>query len=361
MSGHCMRWKNNHLSSFFTGIIFAGLFLFSTLSHAYDASNHNLAVSNGLKASGDIFDNKTMSNLGRALMKPDSDQWYNLPAHCDGGDYLSPKNNDGKEYPISRNQANDYYNQCVREMVRYLNAAVQAASGLVLPAGSGYKIDTTQLINSKDCGNNDEWAWVKGKYDSNGIWKMGSYKPSGLSQDSRAKCRVLRNFGRILHATTDFYAHTNYADKANPAMPIGVTNPPGLDLAPTPAPLLETYSLWKYRNSLADPEGEKADQAMKDKIEKSEDRFPVNLTSGCWVYSDEEYQSKCKNRISESSTMQKDRSTDNRSLAAKGNFENTFATATADVLRQWEILKAALNDKYGPERATYMIDAISKN
>jgi hypothetical protein len=361
MISNRIRRATNWLSRFAIGVVCTSSFLFTTGSYAYNEANHKQAVSDGLKSSGDIFDSKTMSNLTKALMKPDGDQWYNLPAHCDGGDYLSNNNNGGKPYPISREQANEYYNQCVRDMVKYLTNAVQAADKLVLPSGSGYKIDTAQLINSADCANKDEWTWVKGSYDSSRKWKMGSYKPSGLTQDPRAKCVVLRNFGRILHATTDFYAHTNYADKANPIMPVGIENPPGLNQAPTPAPLLETYSLWQYRKTLSDPNGAQADQTMKDKIGKSEGRFPADLTSGCWVYSDEEYQRKCANRILESSTMQKDNSTDNRSLAAKNNFENAFNTAAADVRRQWETLKSALNETYGSEKARFMIDAISKN
>ncbi|WDD94125.1 hypothetical protein Bsp3421_004235 [Burkholderia sp. FERM BP-3421] len=360
MDGNRMLRVKKLLSRIAAGIACISTLCFATVSYAYNESNHKQAVSDGLKSSGDIFDNKTMSNLTRELMRPDSDQWYNLPAHCDGGDYLSTQNNGGKPYPISREQANEYFNQCARDMVRYLDAAVKASGKLILPAGSGYVIDTTQLINSKDCANNNEWTWVKGTY-VNGVWKMGNYKPSGASQDLRAKCVVLRNFGRILHATTDFYAHTNYADKANPAMPIGITNPPGLDLAPTPAPLLEIYSLWQYRNTFSDPNGAQADQALKEKINSSKDRLPADLASGCWVYGDEEYQSKCFNRIRESEDMQKDSQGDNRSLASPNNFKNAFNTAAADSRRQWELLKKALTEKYGLEKARLMADAISKN
>jgi hypothetical protein len=333
--------------------------LFLTPCYAYNGANHRLAVSEGLKSAN--FDSQTMSNLDISLMKPDSDQWYNLAAHCDGGDYLDKEDNGGETYPISRSAANEYYNKCARDMVHYLNEAVNAADKLVDYSAERIAVtDSSQLINSTNCTINDEWRWVKGKYNSKKVWEMGHYEASGSPQDTRAKCVVLRNFGRLLHATTDFYAHTNYADKANPSQPLGIHNPPGLNLSPQPAPLLEIYSLWKYNNTLNTQDVTKADQALKSMIEQSTNRFPAKLTSGCWVYSDEEYDSKCDNRIMENKDMQKDVVTDGRSIAAEHNFDNAFRTAVADVSRQWGTLEQALKDKYGDEKATLMIDAIRK-
>ncbi|KAJ4299024.1 hypothetical protein N0V90_004268 [Kalmusia sp. IMI 367209] len=45
----------------------------------------------------------------------------------------------------------------------------------------------------------------------------------------KAKCVALEGFGRALHGVQDFYAHSNWADLSNPAQPVSVTNPPGLN------------------------------------------------------------------------------------------------------------------------------------
>ena len=50
--------------------------------------------------------------------------------------------------------------------------------------------------------------------------------------------RVPGAFGRALHGAQDFYSHSNWADAADPARPIGADNPPGLNL-PAPSPILD--------------------------------------------------------------------------------------------------------------------------
>ena len=48
--------------------------------------------------------------------------------------------------------------------------------------------------------------------------------------EDRAKCASLVGLGRALHGSQDFYAHSNWADEANPTRPVGDDNPPGLNL-----------------------------------------------------------------------------------------------------------------------------------
>ena len=67
--------------------------------------------------------------------------------------------------------------------------------------------------------------------------------------------------GRVLHGAQDFYAHSNWADEADPARPIGDENPPGLNL-PGPSPVLDLRS------------------PMPPSV-------PADLTTGCYVPKDE--------------------------------------------------------------------------
>jgi len=46
----------------------------------------------------------------------------------------------------------------------------------------------------------------------------------------RAKCGATEGLARALHGVQDFYAHSNWADEADPARPTGDDNPPGLNL-----------------------------------------------------------------------------------------------------------------------------------
>jgi hypothetical protein len=65
----------------------------------------------------------------------------------------------------------------------------------------------------------------------------------------------------VLHGAQDFYAHSNWADEADPARPVGDENPPGLNL-PGPSPVLDLRS------------------GMAPSVSP-------NLTTGCYVLKDE--------------------------------------------------------------------------
>ena len=51
----------------------------------------------------------------------------------------------------------------------------------------------------------------------------------------------MEGLGRALHGAQDFYAHSNWADQADPTRPIGDTNPPGLN-QPGPSAVLDLRS-----------------------------------------------------------------------------------------------------------------------
>ena len=79
--------------------------------------------------------------------------------------------------------------------------------------------------------------------------------------ENRAKCAALEGLGRVLHGAKDFYAHSNWADEADPTRPVGDANPPGLNL-PGPSPVLDLRA-------------------------GSPPRMPSDLTTGCFVVKDE--------------------------------------------------------------------------
>jgi hypothetical protein len=45
--------------------------------------------------------------------------------------------------------------------------------------------------------------------------------------ENRAKCAALEGFGAVLHGAQDFYAHSNWADEADPTRPSGTRTRPG--------------------------------------------------------------------------------------------------------------------------------------
>lgn len=114
-------------------------------------------------------------------------------AHCDGADTLPAPN-----YPQSSAQARAVLETCRAFIGRNLTAAVTAAGRLVDAAGV---IDEAQVPSRVPCLFN--------------------------GRPGRAKCDVLEALGLALHASQDFYSHSNWVDVAAPG-DTGPLNPPGL-------------------------------------------------------------------------------------------------------------------------------------
>ncbi|EAQ87434.1 hypothetical protein CHGG_04053 [Chaetomium globosum CBS 148.51] len=124
-------------------------------------------------------------------------------AHCDDADYL-----DIPGYPQSRAQANAKLQTCVDHLRHRFRQAVGAARRM-LDERNRVRREMVQLY-SGDC----TFAF-----------------PGWQSDDfGRAKCSTLEGLGRALHGIQDFYAHSNWADDADPTQPISVANPPGLGM-----------------------------------------------------------------------------------------------------------------------------------
>ena len=142
-----------------------------------------------------------------------------MAAHCDGADHLATPG-----YPQSAADARGRLEACRTFIVRNLDAAVESAGRLVTADGAVAAVDAAM---SPACVFN--------------------------GRPGRAKCEVLDHFGQALHASQDFYSHSNWVDVAAPGAS-DRRNPPGLNHR-GPAPWLR-------------PDGATP--------------FPVGLITGCY-------------------------------------------------------------------------------
>lgn len=114
-------------------------------------------------------------------------------AHCDSGDWL-----DVPGYPQSKAAAQAALEACRNWMLEKLAAAVRDAGKLV----------------------SDENMLRQSQVEIPCIF-VGQIKGG-------AKCNVIEDFGILLHASQDFYSHSNWVDRSDPSQPTGSKNPPGL-------------------------------------------------------------------------------------------------------------------------------------
>ena len=158
---------------------------------------------------------------------PDSDEISNPAAHCDGADYLLGS------YPRTRDQATARLEACVTHLRTRFREGVDSAGGLL-----------------------DEQGQVAGdevRLDADCRFFGDAREP--------VKCAAIEGLGRALHGAQDFYAHSNWADQADPARPIGDDNPPGQN-QPGPSAVLDLRS-------------------------ETTPTVPAELTTGCYVLRDE--------------------------------------------------------------------------
>ncbi|MCX5610925.1 hypothetical protein OHB39_25670 [Streptomyces sp. NBC_00047] len=240
-----------------------------------------------------------------AIVANDQGAYFDLGIlHCDNADYLAPRY--GSAYPRTRDEATTELLACIRGSVARLRAAVRDADGLVDANG---RIIAGQSDLDAPC------AWNE--------------KPE------RAKCDVLEQLGRGWHPIEDFYSHGNWSDKADDAVPIGTTNPPGLNRT-TIAPFLD---IRRY-SSMNDA----------DWTREAGGLIPEDLATGCYPDFDStgSKPADCTGRVKHNGTLNKDTEASERSR--NGNFQRASELAAQDIARQWKDFTAELVETYPDNR-----------
>jgi hypothetical protein len=245
-----------------------------------------------------------------AVGAPDNDELSNPAAHCDNADFVAGS------YPRARDQATASLMDCVNHMRSRLVESVDSARGLIDDQG---RVIAGEVNLDPEC------------------------NPREQAED-RAKCASLEGLGRVLHGAQDFYAHSNWADQADPARPIGDENPPGLNL-PGPSPVLDLRS-------------------------GTAPSVPLDLTTGCFVLKDEvPGVGTCAARVTHAA-LNKDRGlvdpatgwvthpTTPRGMVGD-NFAKAVSGAIAETRRQWQDLRSELMVRYGTDRGKRMICALT--
>ncbi|MGW5848757.1 hypothetical protein ACWFQ8_12540 [Streptomyces sp. NPDC055254] len=225
------------------------------------------------------------------------------PLHCDNADFLAPRY--VRDYPRSRDEATTELLACIRTAVARFRDAVRAADGLVDERG-GIRTDQSDL--SSHC-----------------AWKETA---------DRAKCEVLEQLGRGWHQIQDFYAHSNWSDRAAPG-PVGLDNPPGLARTDV-APFLDV----RRYSTMTDADWSRDARA----------RVPADLTTGCYPDFDSTgFRSEdCAGRVTHDRALNKDTAASPRSKTGD-NFNRAVDGATAEIARQWNDFEAELLRTY-PDR-----------
>jgi hypothetical protein len=235
-------------------------------------------------------------------------------AHCDGGDYF-----DVAGYPQTKAAAQANLEACRAWMVTKLEAAVEAAGDLLDANGALRDSELPTIVACRFGGQ------IKG----------------------RAKCNVLEHFGILLHASQDFYSHTNWTDAADKGAPASPANPAGLNNR-GPAPYLDL---------------------------RTDKPFPAGLISGCFeaksAISEPKYCNYGPNAAPRVKhlALNKDKGTIDPQIGAgttdrgkiNDNFRHAVEAAVADTKDKWETLKEQLILMYGPSRGTKMICALTRD
>src|SRR5687767_11557177 len=157
----------------------------------------SLACAGDAGSDDDCFEPRSMDFLAGhdrefgGVGAPDSDEIFVPAAHCDNADFLPT------DYPITRDVATAGLVDCVNHLRTRFDEGVERAGDLL-------DVDGRVIPDEVD-------------FDA----ECKVFEAS----ETRAKCATLEAFGRVLHGVQDFYAHSNWADDADPDRPIGADNP----------------------------------------------------------------------------------------------------------------------------------------
>lgn len=259
-------------------------------------------------------------------------------AHCDNADFLDAQLFGlGVEYPVTRQEATVQLQICVSHMRGRIEEGIDAAGRIV---DHGARIITPEVdISTLDC--------------------RFSFPALQMHVFARAKCSTIEGFGRALHGIQDFYAHSNWADDAEP--PFGPNNPPGLKRVDSPV-----FLDLRGENDISE-------------------QVPHNLSTGCFggLFTDgpvgkaghplEPGSIDCTGRITHH-TLNKDNGLIDQVTGSvstpgpntprsdfPGNFQRAVSAAIKDSRRQWRHFRESIRRTYGTERGNIMICALVRD
>jgi len=229
---------------------------------------------------------------------------FSSDAHCDNGDWVNVAN-----YPQSQADARGHLISCRNAMKAHMDEAVRDAAKLLKSNG---KVDDSEIPTYFTC--------------------------TYLAKKGRAKCNVIEDFGLVLHASQDFYSHSNWVDQ--PASGgITLSNPAGLGNSGR-APWLN------LRQDIA---------------------FPDGLITGCFDTLSAASPSKgCPGHVKHED-LNKDKGTIDPSLGAgttergkvNANFQHAVSAAIDDTRDKWAMLRERLVATYGAQKGNMMICALT--
>ena len=227
-------------------------------------------------------------------------------AHCDGGDTMK-----AADYPQDDKTAAKVLVECRDWIFRNLRRAVEQAGGLV---DTDFRIARAEEPLRTPC--------------------PFSGNPAGH------KCNILEAMGLAFHAAQDFYAHSNWTDKAAEG-PVNLTNPPGLG-KDRPAPWINP---------------------------RLDAPFPAGLISGCFIGLPEFIF--CRGRVRHGVLNKDTGPIDIKSGAIgtgtttrggyKGNFARAVRTAIADTRDKWKYFEQQVVEKYGGKRGRLIICVVRRD
>jgi hypothetical protein len=259
-------------------------------------------------------------------------------AHCDNADFIDAELFGlSQAYPVTRQQATNQLQTCVSHLRKRMEEGLDAADKIV---DDGARIIAPEVdISTLDC--------------------RFSFPALQMHVFSRAKCSTIEGLGRALHGIQDFYAHSNWADEAQP--PYGPNNPPGLKRDDSPI-----FLDLRGENDISE-------------------QVPHNLSTGCFggLLTDgpvgkaghplEPGSLDCTGRITHH-TLNKDNGiidqvTGKTSTPGPNtprsdfpeNFQRAVSAAIEDSRRQWRHFRETIRRTYGTERGNIIICALVRD
>lgn len=310
-------WSVALLGVAFLGLAAQPAFSFGTVRGVGQNAEHERitrhALACGLTGGGnDCLESATLKELAGgdndfgAIGIPDRGELITKNvAHCDSGDYL-----DVPGYPHSLEDANNALFACRAWMREKFDEAVTDAAKLVDASGA-LRPDQMRMP----------------------CLFVGQMK-------GKAKCNVIEDLGVLLHASEDFYSHSNWVDVADSTQPIGSENPPGL--------------------------GKSGRAAFIDL--RHDNPFPPGLITGCFEKPPEK--SHCNygdlHRVKHA-VVNKDTGTIDPLIGAgttvrgmhDDNFAHAVEAAIDDTKDKWLAFRQKLTEVYGSKTGALMACAIS--